>query len=244
MLYKVDPMGYFGRVTKVSRGPWFQEYMVEEDGLEYFYVYGSNEGLTYLLSNNIPIQDRDRLQRLYDAFQRNRYLAWFGGLWFGAEVVARVNCFKNMAVGWRILSLFGTAYAAKTAIQMYTGIQYGPLFSAYFRKYAKQAKTDLFAIDDRKREYYEIDTNQYMNYTYKDLGHDYHTNHGPQPDGEALDNTWLVEVDKFLRGEENKLKEHKNFVNYKFEYMDKGYPTIEAVHAVFAAPAVPPRPVY
>ena len=94
MLYKVDPMGYFGRVTKVSRGPWFQEYMVEEDGLEYFYVYGSNDGLTYLLSNNIPIHDRDRLQRLYDGFQRNRYLAWFGGLWFGAEVVSRVSCFK------------------------------------------------------------------------------------------------------------------------------------------------------
>jgi hypothetical protein len=41
MLYKVDPMGYFGRVQKFSRGPWFNERNVEEDGLDYFYVYGN-----------------------------------------------------------------------------------------------------------------------------------------------------------------------------------------------------------
>lgn len=53
MLYKVDPMGYFGRVQKFSRGPWFQEALIEEDGLEYYYAYATQNGLTYLLSNNI-----------------------------------------------------------------------------------------------------------------------------------------------------------------------------------------------
>ena len=33
MLYKVSPFGYFSRVAKVSRGPWFQEHLVEDDGL-------------------------------------------------------------------------------------------------------------------------------------------------------------------------------------------------------------------
>lgn len=37
MLYKVSPFGYFARVSKISRGPWFDEANVEEDGLEYFY---------------------------------------------------------------------------------------------------------------------------------------------------------------------------------------------------------------
>lgn len=55
MLYKVEPMGYFGRVVKFSRGPWFQESYVEEDGLEYYYVYGTGEGNNHLLSNNIPL---------------------------------------------------------------------------------------------------------------------------------------------------------------------------------------------
>lgn len=78
-----------------------------------------------------------------------------------------------------------------------------------------------------------------MNYTFKDLGHDYHANHGPQPDGEAADSSWLYQLDKFLKGEENQLKEHKNFVNYKFDYIDKSFPTSEAVHSVFHAPEAP-----
>jgi hypothetical protein len=39
----------------------------------------------------------------------------------------------------------------------------------------------MFSITDRKREFYEIDTSQYMNYNFHDLGHEYHAHHGPQP---------------------------------------------------------------
>jgi hypothetical protein len=123
-----------------------------------------------------------------------------------------------MAIGWRILSLYGVGTLYKQVFQAYNAYYYGPLVNAFFRKYQSNAKSDLYEISDRKREYFDIDTNQYMNYTFKDLGHDYHAHHGPQPDGEALDATWLVEVDKFLRGEENQLKEHKNFINYNYQY--------------------------
>ena len=75
-----------------------------------------------------------------------------------------------------------------------------------------------------------------MNYSYKDLGHDHHVNHGPQPDGEAMDSSWLSELDKFLRGEDNKLKEHKNFVNYQFEYIDKSFPTAEKAQELMQTP--------
>jgi hypothetical protein len=56
-----------------------------------------------------------------------------------------------------------------------------------------------------------------------------------------LDSTWLVEVDKFLKGEENKLKEHKNFVNYKYEFLDKSFPTAEKAHDLFYAPVKAPK---
>lgn len=51
-----------------------------------------------------------------------------------------------------------------------------------------------------------------------------------------MDSTWLVEVDKFLRGEENHLKEHKNFVNYKYDFLDKSYPNAEKAHNLIFAP--------
>lgn len=244
MLYKVSPFGYFGRVTKVSRGPWFQEHMVEDDGLEWFYVFGNQGEVTYLLSNNVPLEDRERLDRLYKSFQRNRGLAWAGGLWLGLETVLRVPYFKTMALGWRVLSMVGCGFAYKNLFQFYNGQTYGPLFSAYFRKYSKVAKADRFDITDRKREYFEIDTSDYMAYGYKDLGHDAHVNHGPQPDGEAMDSSWLSELDKFLRGEENHLKEHKNFVNYNYEYLDKSFPTSEKAFDLMHTPLQPEKKSY
>jgi hypothetical protein len=192
----------------------------------------------------VPIQDRDRLQRLYDAYGRNYYLSYFAGLWVGAEIVGRVPVFRKMALGWRALSLVGSAWAVKTALQFQSGLYYGPLFCAYFRKYADSAKNDKYAITDRKREFYQIDTSDYLNYSNEDLGHDYHANHGPQPDGEALDASWLVEVDKFLRGEENKMREHPNFVNYNYEYIDKSYPTSEAAHELFNKPPAAPKRIF
>jgi hypothetical protein len=44
---------------------------------------------------------------------------------------------------------------------------------------------------------------------------------------------------KFLKGEENHLKEHKNFVNYQYEYMDKSYPSSESAHDLMHAPLKP-----
>ena len=244
MLYKVSPFGYFSRVSKIYRGPWFQEHLVEDDGLEWFYVYGQDGDVQYLLSNNVPLEDRERLSNLYKAFYRNRGLAWGAGFWLGFETVNRVGYFKRMAVGWKALSLLGSAYLYKNVFQYYNGQTYGPLLSAFFRKYTNVSKADKFAITDRKREYFEIDTSEYMNYGYEDLGHDYHVNHGPQPDGEAMDSSWLSELDKFLRSEDNKLKEHKNFVNYNYDFIDKSFPSAEKVHDLMHAPLQPENKSY
>ena len=86
-----------------------------------------------------------------------------------------------MAIGWRVLSVFGTAFLYQNAFQFYNAKTYGPIVSAFFRKYQDYAHADRFKITDRKREFYEIDTTQYMNYDFKDLGPECHVNHGPQP---------------------------------------------------------------
>jgi len=83
----------------------------------------------------VPLEDREKLERMYMAFRRNKGLAWFGGLWLGAECVLRIPFFKKMAVGWRVLSLFGTAFAFKCFFQFQNGQTYGPILSAFFRKY-------------------------------------------------------------------------------------------------------------
>ena len=65
-----------------------------------------------------------------------------------------------------------------------------------------------------------------MDYTEEDLGDIHrHSNHGPQPDGEAKDASYLVELNAFLDGKPNHLKDHPRFLNYNYEFIDKSYPS-------------------
>jgi hypothetical protein len=181
MLYKVDPMGYFGRVDKISRGPWFEEHYVEEDMLEKYFVYADSGVPMYLLTNNIPHGDRVKLFHLHSAMNRNQKLATFGGMWLSMESILRMSRFKNMAIGWKVLSFVGMSWAYSNIFSFYNSQYYGPICTAFFRKYSQFAQPDMFGISDRKREFYEIDTTQYMNYDFEDLTGDQHANHGPQP---------------------------------------------------------------
>jgi hypothetical protein len=72
-----------------------------------------------LLTNNIPLEERDRLQRLYYGLQRNRAFAWFGGLYLGFETVTRVPYFSKLAIGWKALALLGTGFVYKTLFSAY-----------------------------------------------------------------------------------------------------------------------------
>lgn len=233
MLYKVTPMGYFGRVSQSSRGPWFRELFVEDDGLEWYYQFGDDMGARYLLSNNMSVQDREDFSRLYHAHNRASGLAMFAGFFFGLEAVTRHSYFKKMAIGWRVTSFFAVSWLVKSAFNWYNAQTYGPLMGAYLRKYTNVSCNDAFEIRDRKREYYEIDTTQYMNYTEEDLGHG-HTNHGPQPDGEAQDASWLTELNNFLNNKPHAMKEHPQYLNYTYEFVDKSFPSEEQARDLIA----------
>ena len=235
MLYKATPFGYFDRTSKVSQGPWFHHSFVEDDGLDYFDTFVMNGTTHTLLSNNVPVADRTKLNNLYRGIERHQGMALFAGLWIAFEAQMRVCQLRKLAIGWRVLATLGLGWAVGKAFSYRNAQYYGPALSAYFRKYSTAAKEDLFEIRDPKREYFQIDDSQYMNYTHDDLGHEAHIHHGPQPDGEAQDATWLVEMDKFLSGQENNLKNHPRFLNYEFEFHDKSYPTEEMAHDLFHA---------
>ena len=171
--------------------------------------------------------DREDFGRLYWAHRRARLLAAFAGLGIGFEAVNRLAYFRGMASGWRLLSMAGVAFAARAGFNMWNATTYGPLIGAYLRKYDQCASADAFEITDRKREYYHIDDSQYMNYTEADLTDHRHVSHGPQPDGLAKDSTWLEELDKFLAGKENHLKDHPRYLKYDYQFIDKSFPTQE-----------------
>ena len=146
MLYKITPMGYFGRVHQNSRGPWFRKWYAEDDGLEWYYTYKDDTGLKYLLSNNIPFHDRQNLDRLYKAQCRVEGMVWFGSYWLGVETVLRDSVIKKWAWGWRLAAVVGLAQVYKYAIHYFTGDVYSPLIGAYLRKYQSMSCSDQFDI--------------------------------------------------------------------------------------------------
>jgi len=84
-----------------------------------------------------------------------------------------------MALGWKGVGVLGSAFVFKTLLMSYSGALYAPTIGAYFRKYRDCVKNDMFEIKDAKKEYYYIDTSDYMNYGNKDLHDGYHSHHGP-----------------------------------------------------------------
>ena len=232
--YKVSSMGYFGGVAKVSRGPWFRDAWVEDDGLDWYYKFkDSNKGDVYLLSNNVAIEDREKLDSLYKTHVRNNRLAWFGGLYLGMEAVRSFQYFKKMAHGWKFVNMLGVGYVAHAIMMDYTSQVHAPIIGAYLRKYRSNVHSELLDIKDAKKAYFSIDDSQYMSYTNATLSDQHHAHHGPQPEGEALANSYQGEVDAFLAGETNDLKGHKLYLDYPFEFKDKSFPSNEAVSELF-----------
>ena len=175
-------MGYFGGVAKVSRGPWFRDYWVEDDGLDWFYTFLNNEGQKcYLLSNNLEIEDRNKMSHMYHSMVRNNRISWFVGAWAGFELVTKDAWLKKLALGWKGLNWFALSFLIKSTLMYASSSMYAPVMGAYFRKYKDSVKQEMFHIHDAKKDNFYIDTTQYMNYTVKDLHDGYHTEHGPQP---------------------------------------------------------------
>ena len=184
--------------------------------------------MRYLLSNNMSYQDRTELEALWAGARRVTNLGWFTGAFVSVVWMTKDKYFHKMAGGWKLLSFIGIAGATKMMMCQYYGRTYGPLIGSYFRKYANVGAGDAWELRDRKREYYQIDDSQYMSYSEDDLGDVHrHANHGPQPDGEAKDASCLTELNAFLDGKPNHLKDHPRFLNFNYEFIDKSYPSQE-----------------
>jgi hypothetical protein len=141
MLYKISAMGYFGGVAKVSRGPWFKEFFVEDDGMDWFYTFLDNDGnKVYLLSNNMEALDREQMSYMYSTMVRNNRISWLFGAWMGMEAMTRHSYLKSMAMGWRIMSFVGLSFVFKNALMGYSSANYNPVVGAFLRKYTSSIK--------------------------------------------------------------------------------------------------------
>ena len=125
-------------------------------------------------------------------------MVWFGSYWLGIETVLRDRFISKFAIGWKVLSVFGLAAVYQMGLNKMIGAHYSPLLGAYLRKYSEFGTTNPQEIQDRKREFYQIDTTQYMSYSEEDLDIHGHANHGPQP----------VSTSSFVNSDSYRMEKH------------------------------------
>jgi len=53
----------------------------------------------------------------------------------GVETIINIKYFKQMALGWRMLSLFGLGWVYKVGMMEINCGMYGPVMGAYLRKH-------------------------------------------------------------------------------------------------------------
>ena len=240
-MYGATPNSVFMDIPTIPRGPWFKEMVVQDDGLEYFYKMRDQEGnMKFLISNNLTWQDREDLSGLYKSAYRTKGLVFFSSAYVAFEIFNRIARLSKMGLGTKLVGGFiATCLIAGQVYDYSFNKYYGPMFAAFYKKYESHARADIHDIDDEKREWFEIDTSQYMNYDHDDLHHSdqhYESHNGPQPDGDVMNGTWFREMDKYLKGEESTIKEHPMWNHYEYEFFDKGgWPTSEDINAVFTA---------
>ena len=74
--------------------------------------------------------------------------------WLAFETVLRDSVIRKFALGWRGLSFLALAQVYQVGLNKIVGADYAPLLGAYLRKYSEFGASELWEIQDRKREFY------------------------------------------------------------------------------------------
>lgn len=181
---------YEFKPERIPRGPWFRAWYAEKDGLEVFYVRKNAGKKEILLSNNMTWQDREAMEHMYSSANRNSILLKGFSLWAGFELYS--HALSRTHVGFsRIWRAALGAWLVYYFTSKQVGKKYTPLMNAYFNKYQDQVKNEYFDIQDRKREWFDIDTSEPTAYSSQEVAErGYHMHHGPQPVSKSVIPGW------------------------------------------------------
>ena len=78
----------------------------------------------YLLSNNMSYKDRTDMGHLYKAYRRSEGLVSAMSLWMAVETALRVPQIKKMAIGWKLLSIYGVYFGYSQVGNFYASHRY------------------------------------------------------------------------------------------------------------------------
>ena len=233
------PYGVLEQDTGVGKdnlhGLWYREWMIRGSDDDKYYVLKRNFENLYLLTNVIPLKDREIMGALYFRIKRDWGIA--GVLSFGISLHAiQLPLFSVFKRSWKLFPFLICFQTFRYGISYLISRYNSPMFYAYLNKYRDSIKSDMFKIRDITREWFDIDDSEYMNYTNEDVDDMFSRykqdipNYSPIPNEMYHSNSWLIEVNNYLKGIPHKLKEHPLYIKAKPKFKPYKMPTSKEVH--------------
>lgn len=176
-----------------------------------FYFFALGNAKKILLSNNIPVEDRERFKafhRYLEVLYKNLFYFSIipGTLVGGATASVFVNpSFKSTKIVIFFLSWAFSYYAIKNQLSKLDN----SVASYYFSKYRHTAVDNLNEIVDKRRQFFRPNTDTYYRQSHQDVMdektpsqlHDPSIYYGPHPYDDYLNVNDLIQINnKFING--------------------------------------------
>ena len=152
--------------------------------LIYFQYLTRDNKKYFLLSNNIPVNEREEFKNFYKGYQRFLsafpYFSFIGSLFLTGGVVTLYTPKYRLS----ILGIGLFWYAATQACLRTKFVRpLDEIASYYFVKYRKLAKENILEIEDPRRKHFRLDTSTYYRESEHEIRHHGHGDHGGHHDG-------------------------------------------------------------
>ena len=122
----------------------------------------------YLLTNNIPLKEREIMDKLYRNIKLDRRISTYTSFIATVITFSKYN-FPMFTKGWKAFPFLLIWYSYNYCWNLYQAHYNAPMFMALIHKHLDKAKHDLYLIKDEKREWFDIDDSEYMAYSNKDV---------------------------------------------------------------------------
>jgi hypothetical protein len=175
-----------------------------------FYYFKNNKETKIILSNNIPVEDREKLKKYgsyINIFNKNLDVMCLGAAYL--FTVSLFSVAKSPLIWYKIIFFLGSFSGFKYLLKSETNLYDSHIYNYYFQKHKNVFVNDINDINDPRRKFFRPDTSEYYRESAQEIydkkspekKHDPAIYYGPHPYNDYENVQSLIELNrKFLDG--------------------------------------------
>lgn len=183
--------------------------------------YMTSKKNNYLLLNNVPAEEREKLKTHYEYYGKTRnlgYLALFPTIAFQGLLKSNTNFKRRYLYG---LSFVYFYYIFYKIIRKEVDVHVGAFYLYYYQKYKHLTSDSLNKVEDKRRKFYTPDKDVYYRETAQEIfdkknadqHHDGSIYYGPHPFNDHENNEDAMEISKKFFTGKSKFDENETLLD-------------------------------